>query len=334
MDSICLVVPKKKAEPVRLRLLEKGVLRRNLQIRSDAKNVFLPISQRIDLGYPIETADFKEVEEQVTDYRVLVDVPEELRPSLPSSFDTLGSIALVKMADEIAPYAQQIGKAIIATQKSIKTVCMDSGIVDEFRTRNVKVVAGDKTTETVHREYGMTFRMDVAKVFFSPRLATEREVVARNVVAGEVVIDMFAGIGPFSVLIAKTRSPKVVYAIDLNPEAIRFMKENIALNKAGAVIPILGDAREEIAKLEKADRIIMNLPHDASGFVADALKALKPGGTIHYYEIMDDAGLQPRLDEIADIARREGRVMKELARRKVKSYSPTMTFYGLDLQFL
>src|SRR4030042_5209160 len=149
MDSICLVVPKKKAEPVRLRLLEKGVLRRNLQIRSDAKNVFLPISQRIGRGYPIETADFKEVEEQVTDYRVLVDVPEELRPSLPSSFDTLGSIALVKMADEIAPYAQQIGKAIIATQQSIKTVCMDSGIVDEFRTRNVKVVAGDKTTETV-----------------------------------------------------------------------------------------------------------------------------------------------------------------------------------------
>ncbi len=334
MDSICLVVPKKKAEPVRRRLLEKGVLRRNLQIRSDAKNVYLPISQRIDLGYPIETADFKEVEEQVTDYRVLVDVPEELRPLLPSSFDTLGSIALVKMADEIAPYAQQIGKAIIATQKSIKTVCMDSGIVDEFRTRNVKVVAGDKTTETVHREYGMTFRMDVAKVFFSPRLATEREVVARNVGAGEVVIDMFAGIGPFSVLIAKTRSPKVVYAIDLNPEAIRFMKENIALNKAGAVIPILGDAREEIAKLEKADRIIMNLPHDASGFVADALKALKPGGTIHYYEIMDDARLQPRLDEIADIARREGRVMKEMARRKVKSYSPTMTFYALDLQFL
>ena len=334
MDSICLVVPKKKAEPVRRRLLEKSILRRDLQIRSDAKNVYLPISQRIDLGYPVETADFKEVDEQVTDYRVLMDVPEELRPLLPSSYDTLGSIALVKMADEVAPYAPQIGKAIIATQKSIKTVCMDSGIVDEFRTRNVKIVAGDKTTETVHREYGMTFKMDVAKVFFSPRLATEREVVAKQVEAGEVVIDMFAGIGPFSVLIAKTRSPKVVYAIDLNPEALRFMKENIALNKAVAVTPILGDAREEIAKLEKADRIIMNLPHDASGFVADALRALKPGGTIHYYEIMEDTALQPRLDEIADTARREGRVLKELDRRKVKSYSPTMTFYGLDLQFL
>ena len=334
MDSLCLVVPKKKAEPVRRRLIEKGILRKNLQIRSDAKNVYLPITQRIDLGYPVETSDFKEVDEQVTDYRVLVDVPEDLRSLLPSSFDTLGSVALVKMADEILPYAPQIGKAIIATQKSIKTVCVDSGIVDEFRTRNVKVVAGDKTTDTVHREYGMTFRMDVAKVFFSPRLATEREVVARQVETGEVVIDMFAGIGPFSILIAKTRSPKAVYAIDLNPDAVRFMKENIALNKAAAVTPILGDARDEIAKLEKADRIIMNLPHHASGFVADALRALKPGGRIHYYEIMEDAAVQSRLDEIADTARREGRVMKELARRKVKSYSPTMTFYGFDLQFL
>lgn len=333
MDSLCLVVPKKKAEPVRRRLLEKGVLRKGLQIKSDAKNVYFPVTQRIDLGYPVETTDFKEAEEQITDYRVLVDVPEELRPMLPSSFDTLGSIALVKMADEVVPFAAQIGKAIIATQKSIRTVCMDSGVVDEFRTRNVKVVAGEKTTETVHREYGMTFRMDVAKVFFSPRLATEREIVARQVQAGEVVIDMFAGIGPFSILIGKTRSPKVVYAIDVNPDAIAFMKENMSLNKVANVQPLLGDAREAVVGLEKADRIIMNLPHSASEFVSEAIRSLKPGGVVHYYEILEEDALQQRLDGIADAARREGRVMKELARRKVKSYSPTMTFYGLDLQF-
>lgn len=334
MDSLCLVVPKKKAEPVRRRLLEKGVLRRNLQIKSDAKNVYFPVTQRVDLGYPIESADFKEAEEQVSDYRVLVDLPEGLRPLLPSSYDTLGSVALVKMADEMAPYAAQIGKAIIATQKSIKTVCMDSGVVDEFRTRNVKVVAGEKTTETTHREYGMTFKMDVAKVFFSPRLATERENVAKQVMPGEVVIDMFAGIGPFSILIAKTRSPKVVYAIDMNPDAIAFMKENIALNKAINVQPLAGDARELVGGLEKADRIIMNLPHNASEFVSDAIKSLKPGGIIHYYEIIEEPKLAERLEAMADAARREGRVMKELARRKVKSYSPTMNFYALDLQFL
>lgn len=334
MDSLCLVVPKKKAEPVRRRLLEKGILRRDLQIRSDSKNVYLPVTQRIDLGYSIETGDFREADDQVSDYRTLVDLPEELRPFLPSSYDTLGSIALVKMADEIVPYASQIGRAIIATQKSIKTVCMDSGVADEFRTRRIKIVAGERTTETIHKEYGIIFKMDVSKVFFSPRLSTEREIVARQIRPGEVVIDMFAGIGPFSILIAKSRSPRVVYSIDVNPEAINYMKENISLNKVGAVKPILGDAREELPKLEKADRIIMNLPHGASGFIADAVRMLKPGGVIHYYEIIEDAQIQPRLDQIGDAARGEGREMKELARRKVKSYSPTMTFYGLDLQFL
>ncbi len=326
-------MPKKKAEPVRRRLMDRGILRKDLQIRSDARNVYLPVSQRIDLGYPIESYEFKEAGELVTDYRMLVDVPDELRPFLPSSFDTLGSVAVVKMADEVVPFAKDIGKAILATHKSIKTVCMDSGVVDEFRTRNIKVVAGEKTTETMHKEYGLVFRMDLGRVFFSPRLATERDNVSKQVQPGEVVMDMFAGIGPFSIMIARSRSPKVVYAIDMNPAAIEFMRENITLNRVEGVEPILGDARDEVKKLEKADRIIMNLPHDASNYVSDALGALRPGGVIHYYEIMEETDVKERLDGIADLARMEGRVMKELARRKVKSYSPTMTFYGFDLQF-
>ncbi len=334
MESLCIIVPKKKAEPVRRRLLEKGILRKDLQIHSDAKNVYLPISQRADLGYPVETFDFKDAEETVKDYRVLVDVPDDVRGLLPSSFDTIGSIAVVKMADEAVPYAKDIGKAIMATQKAIRTVCVDSGVVDQFRTRDIRVVAGEENTETVLKEYGLTFKLDISKVFFSPRLATEREHVASRVQPGEVVIDMFAGIGPFSIMIAKTRAPKEVYAIDLNPDAIRYMKENIALNKVSNVFPIEGDAREKVREIDPADRIIMNLPHDARGFVPDAIRALRPGGTIHYYEIMEEPQVQPRLEEIAAMAVKEGRVMKELARRKVKSYSPTMTFYGFDLQFL
>lgn len=334
MKSICIVVPKKKAEPVRMRLLEKGVLRKDLQVHSDSKSVYLPVSQRADVGFPIEEHEFKELEQDVKDYRVLVDLPEELRPSLPSSYDSLGSIAIVKMVDEVVPYAKQIGDAIIATQKSIHTVCVDSGVVDQFRTRAVKVVAGEKTTETVHKEYGLTLKMDVAKVFFSPRLATERDIVAKQVQPGEVVIDMFAGIGPFSIMIAKTRSPKVVYAIDANPDAIAFMKENISLNRSALVTPIEGDARVEIAKLEPADRIIMNLPHDARKFLPEAIRALKPGGTIHFYEIMEDADLERNVGDLMDAAVREGRVAKETARRKVKSYSPTMSFYAFDLQVL
>ncbi len=334
MESICLVVPKKKAEPVRRRLMERGILRRDLQIRSDTKSVYFPISQRVDLGYTIETIEFKEIEKDVTDYRVLVDVPDDLRPLLPSSYDVIGSIAVVKMANEVVKYAAQIGKAIIATQKSIKTVCADSGVTDQYRTRDIKVVAGEKGTETVHKEYGMTLAIDISKVFFSPRLATEREIVAKEVKPDEVVIDMFAGVGPFSILIAKTRSPKVVYAIDLNPDAIALLRKNISLNKVSTVVPIEGDARVEVRKLEKADRIIMNLPHESYQFIDEAMSALKPSGVLHYYEITEESGLSRRLGEFADRARSDGKVMTERARRKVKSYSPSMNFYSLELQFL
>jgi tRNA (guanine37-N1)-methyltransferase len=314
--------------------MEKGVLRRDLQVKSDAKLVYLPVTQRVDLGFPVETSEFKEIEEAIKDYRVLLDVPEDVRDHLPSSYDTLGSIAIVKMADEVVPYAKDVGRAIIATQKAIKTVCIDSGVVDLYRTRSIKVVAGDKETETIHKEFGLSFKLDVSKVFFSPRLSAEREIVTKQVVSGEVVVDMFAGIGPFSIMIAKTRSPKVVYAIDINPDAIQYMEDNIALNKVQGVVPMLGDARTKVLELEKADRIIMNLPHDAREFVPDAIRALKPGGIIHYYEIMEEPNVKERTDQIADAAVREGRTMKVLAMRKVKSYSPTMNFYGFDIQFL
>ncbi|MDH3365164.1 MAG: class I SAM-dependent methyltransferase family protein [Thermoplasmata archaeon] len=334
MKSLCVVVPKKKAEPIRLRLASKGILRRGLQIRADAKNVYLPVSQRLDVGYPIETRDFEEIEDQIKDFRVLVDMPDELRRYLPSSFDVLGSIAIVKIADEALPFAGEIGQAIIGAQKSVRTVCMDAGVVDEFRTRRVKVVAGDKSTETTHREYGLMFKLDVAKVFFSPRLATERVIVAEQVAAGEVVIDMFAGVGPFSILIAKTRTPKMVYAIDSNPDAVRYLEENIKLNKASGLRSVHGDAREEIAKLGQADRIIMNLPHSAYDFLPEAIRALRPGGVIHFYEIMEEPDIEKRIDDMRSVAVREGRAIKPLARRKVKSYSPSLNFYGFDLSFL
>lgn len=333
MESLCLVVPKKKAEPVRRKLLEKDILRKGLKVKTDSKNVYLPVTQRIDLGYPIEKAEFEELEEQVRDYRTLTDIPDELRPHLPASYDTVGSVAIVKMSEEVMDYAEHIGRAIMAVQKSIRTVCVDFGIEDRIRRRNIRVVAGDKNTETVHKEYGLTLKLDVSKVFFSPRLASEREIVAKAVRPGEVVVDMFAGIGPYSLMIAKMSSPKAVYAIDVNPDAISYMNENIALNKADAVKPVLGDAREVLGSLELADRIVMNLPHEASKYIDVAIDHLRPGGVIHYYDILEEPAVGARLEEISALARARGRTMKEMARRKVKSYSPTLNVYGFDLAF-
>ena len=334
MKTLCVVVPRKKAEPIRKKLQSKGLLNRDFQIRSDSRHVYLPVVQRVDVGYPVETKEFKEAEDRIKDFRVLVSLPDDLRRYLPSSYDVLGSIAIVKISDEVLPFASEIGQAIIATQKSVKTVCLDVGVVDEFRTRGVKVVAGEPSMETVHREYGLTFKMDVTKVFFSPRLATEREIVAKQVAEGETVIDMFAGVGPFSILIAKTRSPKIVYAIDSNPDAIKYMEENMRVNDVSCVNPLLGDARDKISGLGPADRIIMNLPHNAFQFLPDAIRALKPGGIVHFYEIMEEERLEDRVNDLRTVAVKEDRVMKLLAQRKVKSYSPNLNFYAFDLSFL
>ncbi|UCE91749.1 MAG: class I SAM-dependent methyltransferase family protein [Methanobacteriota archaeon] len=334
MKSLCVAVSRKKAESIRRKLQSKGLLKKDLQIRSDSKHVYLPITQRVDIGYPVETKEFQEAEDQIKDFRVLVSLPDDLRRYLPSSYDVLGSIAIVRISDEVLPFAHEIGQAIIATQKSVRTVCLDVGVVDEFRTRGVKVVAGEPSMETVHKEYGLTFKMDVTKVFFSPRLATERELVARQVAEGETVIDMFAGIGPFSILIAKTRSPKVVYAIDSNPDAIRYMEENIEVNDVSCVRPVMVDARERIRDLEQADRIIMNLPHNAFSFLPDAISSLKPGGVVHFYEIMEESRLEKRMNDLRSAAVKEGKVMKLLAQRKVKSYSPSLDFYAFDMSFL
>jgi tRNA (guanine37-N1)-methyltransferase len=156
-----------------------------------------------------------------------------------------------------------------------------------FRLREFNFIAGERKTQTIHREFGCQFHVNVAKAYFSPRLSNEHMRVASLVQQGENVVDLFAGVGPFSVLIGK-KNPKVkVYAVDLNPEAVELLKVNVRVNRVeNRVFPVLGDARQiASSKLkESADRVIMNLPETAIDFVDAACQATKPeGGIIHFY---------------------------------------------------
>jgi tRNA (guanine37-N1)-methyltransferase len=149
---------------------------------------------------------------------------------------------------------------------------------------------GERKTETVHRESGCLFDVDLEKCYFSPRLSFERMRIAKQVMAGEVVVNMFAGVGCFSILIAKNAEPLKVYSIDVSPDAIRYMEENIWLNKARYTVEAVeGDAKEIITRklLDVADRVLMPLPEKALEYLSYALMALKPtGGMIHYYDFV------------------------------------------------
>ncbi|MDH5783462.1 MAG: class I SAM-dependent methyltransferase family protein, partial [Candidatus Bathyarchaeota archaeon] len=224
----------------------------------------------------------------------LIGVLEEklsphLLASLPHAVDFVGDIAIVEIPPELENYKRMVGEAMLSTHKRVSTVLAKSGAVGGiYRVRKFEVIAGADKTETVHKEHGCVFHVDLSKAYFSPRLSYEHSRIAAQVKQGETVIDMFAGVGPFSILIAKKCANVKIYAIDVNPDAVHYLKRNIKSNNVEAkVTSILGDARQIIKEELKAaaNRIIMNLPEKAIEYVDIACEALqKEGGIIHYYE--------------------------------------------------
>jgi tRNA (guanine37-N1)-methyltransferase len=206
-----------------------------------------------------------------------------------NSYDIIGDIAIVRLSERAKKYGREIAKAIMSIHTNVKTVLAQTGSVQgEFRLRRLEHVAGEKKTVTAHSESGCLFRVDVERCYFSPRLFYERMRIARQVTKQEVVINMFAGVGCFSVLIANHSSAKKVYSIDINRPAVRYMEQNIRANKVyGKVIPILGDAKDVVEKRlsHVADRVLMPLPEKAFEYLPHAILALKKmGGWIHYYD--------------------------------------------------
>ena len=202
-------------------------------------------------------------------------------------FDILGDIAVIKIPDALLNKKFIIAEAIIDSMKSVKTVLRQvTPVSGDYRTRDLEHVLGEDKTLTLYKEHGCIFKVDLAKVYFSPRLSTERIRISRKVEHGETVVNMFAGVGSFSILIAKHQPSSTIYSIDINPDAYNLMLENIKLNKvSNRVIPLLGDARViiEDSLKEVADRVLMPLPEKAIDYIDAALMALKPKGVIHYY---------------------------------------------------
>lgn len=331
VKSLALKVPKRFGEEARKKLVNSNILKKNLIITRDEKFVYFPIIARIKTAHKIISTDFEIARTRIKTYRDIITVPEDLKTYLPKSFDIIGEIAVVKVAKELSDYKKAIGDAILNANKNVKTVAVDEGVKNEYRIRKLNVVSGDHKTETIHREHGIRIMIDLAKAYYSPRLATERIRVARQVKEGEIVIDMFAGVGPFSLTIAKKTKARKIYAIDINPAAIEYLKRNIELNKAGNVIPLLGDAGEVIKNIEKADRIIMNLPHSAIEYFGDALNNLRDGGTIHYYSITDTENLEKEIKNLKSIARACTRRFTVIEQRVVRNYSPTESHVAIDL---
>ena len=203
-----------------------------------------------------------------------------------SAFDQVGDIIVVRIPDSLLPKKKIIGETLLEQVKTAKSVFYQSSSVEgEFRTRDLEILAGEDKTETEYKEFGCRFIVDVEKAFFSPRLSTERDRIADLVQEGETVINMFGGVGMFSIIAAK-RKNCTVYNIDINPVASKLCEKNIGLNKLkGNVISINGDSAKIIEEQfkDKGDRTLMLLPERSDEFLNSAILTTKTNGIIHYY---------------------------------------------------
>ena len=300
-ESLCIQVPKIHGEKTLSLANKLGISNRELEIQKNAHSIYVPLirqpSEKELAILKMQVPDFhlatRAFPERKLREKTLVEVLENrltphLLASLPRALDVIGDIAVIEIPPELKPHESLIGEAILKTHKNVRTVLAKVGAVSgTYRLREFEIIAGEPRTDTVHKEYGCKYHVDVAKAYFSPRLSHEHKRVASLVQKSETVVDLFAGVGPFSVLIAKNNEDARVYAVDINSEAIEFLKRNTRLNRVeNRVFPILGDARQVIEDklLGVADRVIMNLPEKAIEFVDAACRALKPtGGTVHFY---------------------------------------------------
>ncbi|PNX49967.1 MAG: hypothetical protein BV456_08325 [Thermoplasmata archaeon M8B2D] len=198
-------------------------------------------------------------------YKDSIKIPQNLKKELPTSFDVIGDVLLIKLKDDMINYKKEIAQALLKNHKNVKTVCLIHPVSGELRIRKIEIIGGEKVTETIHKEYGLKFLVDVKKAYFSTRLANERKKITELVKNNEIVVDMFTGVAPFPIMIAKYAKPKIIYAFDKNKNAIKYAKENIKINNVLDKIELIcTDALNIPQYLKernmKVDRVIMNLP--------------------------------------------------------------------------
>ncbi len=325
---------------------------RKFEIRRGKNFLYIPLVNHLSehelkilkdsgVNFAIATSQFEERKKQRETFveQLRGRLPQRLLANLPRSIDFVGDLAVVEIPEELQTHKKIIGEAILRSNRNVHTVLSKAGAINgTFRTRAFDFLAGERTTKTLHKEHGCKYQVDLAKVYFSPRLSHEHKRVASSVQEGETVIDLFTSVGPFAILIAKMRENVKVYAIDANPEAVKYLKTNVRINRVMAKVhPLLGDARQVISGKTSsiADRIVMNLPEKAIEFVDVACRALKGrGGIIHFYFFMNSSNSMEtaKANLVKTVAKSKRRVKKIIGQRIVRETAPYRAQAVLDVE--
>ncbi|MFA6035361.1 MAG: class I SAM-dependent methyltransferase family protein [Candidatus Micrarchaeia archaeon] len=335
---LTIAVPKEKAESTRKLLLSQHALDFTRAPARDGRFVYFPVTKKI-AGFRTASKKLQQNKPKPASLEEALQhkLPAKLLPLMPRAFDIIGDIAIIEIPSELKSKSKIIGKALILAHPHIKAVYAKAGKrKGKYRTRALKHIAGAKRTTTIHKESNCSFALDIAKAYFSPRLVHEREVIANLARPHERVLALFAGVGPFPVILAKAQPSCEIKAIELNPLAARYLKQNIELNNLSPQIePIGGDVSKILPRRFKkwADRIIMSYPDAAYKFLPYAFAAAKPGCTVHFYCFAPEktafTDAEALVKAAASKARRKIRI---LSCRIVLPYAPHVVQTAIDFR--
>lgn len=244
---------------------------------------------------------------------------------IPSSYDIVGSILIFSdFPKELSKKERIIGEALLSLHKNIKTVCKKTRKYSgKYRLPKLKIIAGGKTKETMHKENNSRLKLDVEKVYFSSRLSTERKRIFSQVKKNENILVMFSGCGPYPITLAKNSKPKEIYSLEINPIAYKYQEENIKLNKINNIKLIKGDVKKILPKINrKFDRIIMPLPKGAENFLDLALNKVKNNGIVHFYTFSEENKYEPIIKTISKECQKNKKKCKIIDIVKCGHFSP------------
>ncbi|AWB26512.1 class I SAM-dependent methyltransferase [Halococcoides cellulosivorans] len=327
MGVPCVRVDRTDGERTRQVLAEHDCLDHDHEISVEDGQIAIPVTDTE--AVPADALPAFELTTADLDGRETQTMPADLIED--ASYGRLGELVVI---DEDDPErARELADAIDRSDLPAESVLnRASKIQGSDRVREWDVLVGE-TTATVHREHGHSFALDVDEVFFTPRLATERHRVVEQVEAGECVIDMFAGVGPYAVPMA-ARGAEVI-AVDLNERAIDFLEGNAERNGVSdRITAIAGDVRDVAPEYaDRADRLVMNLPHSADEFLDAAMTMAGDECVLHYYDIQhEDDAFGPGERAIREAAEAAGYDVSVEDRREVRSYAPHELNVCLDVR--
>ena len=326
----CVKVPLRQLNDTRIKLMENDLMNMEYRIKADTEFGYIPINEDVN-DYEIVDMELEPMNKVPHNFAELLE--EELTPdeieNLRTSFDTIGDVVILEIPENLQDKKQIIGDAALKFTKRRSIYMKKSAVKGTTRVRDLEFLSGVDDSVTIHKEHSARLKLDVREVYFSPRLATERKRVMQRVENGEKILDMFCGIGPFPIVIARNKNVDIT-AVDINESAIKYLDENIKLNKLkGNIKTYCGDVRQVSAGFNmKFDRIIMNLPGLAYTFLDVAIDLIEDGGIINYYEFSDS--YEQGIKRLNDAASAVGKEVEIINCRKVKSTSPGEWHVAID----